>query len=128
MAAVRDGHRESFALIFERYRSAIWGFFRRRAPDPDVAAELTQDVFVAVLEAAPRYQARGAFRSYLFGVALNTLSTWRRKTHGSAGTLPLGDLDPPAVAVDPECSGSVARSPNWIRLTATSSCCASTRR
>jgi RNA polymerase sigma-70 factor (ECF subfamily) len=102
MAAVREGRRDAFATIFERHRASIWAFFRRRTPDPEAAAELTQDVFVAVLEAAPRYEARGAFRSYLFGVACNVLSAWQRRTGPAASFSSLTDLDPPAAASDPD--------------------------
>jgi RNA polymerase sigma-70 factor (ECF subfamily) len=79
MAAVRDGSREAFATLFDRYRQAIWGFFRRRVADRGRAEELTQDAFVAVLEGAGRYEARGPFRSYLFGIAYNILLAERRR-------------------------------------------------
>lgn len=61
------------AVLFERYREPVWRFFRRRVRDASKAEELAQDVFAAVLEAAPRYEARGRFRSYLFGIAFNLL-------------------------------------------------------
>jgi RNA polymerase sigma-70 factor (ECF subfamily) len=102
MAAVREGRRDAFAEIFERYRASIWAFFRRRTPSPESAAELTQDVFVAVLEAAPRYQARGAFRSYLFGVALNVLHASRRRERQPGELKVLGDREPPAATPDPD--------------------------
>jgi RNA polymerase sigma factor (sigma-70 family) len=101
MVAARDGSRRAFEQIFERYRAPLWAFFRRRVPDADAAAELTQDVFVAVLEAAPRYEPRGAFRSYLFGVACNVLSGWWRRTRVQANHSGPADLDPPSPASDP---------------------------
>jgi RNA polymerase sigma-70 factor (ECF subfamily) len=63
------------------------------------AEELAQDVFAAVIEAAPRYQPLGRFRSYLFGIAYNVLMTDRRRR---ATATPF-DLDPdaaPAEGVD----------------------------
>jgi RNA polymerase sigma-70 factor, ECF subfamily len=86
MAAVRQGRREAFEEIFARYRGPIWAFFRRRTPDRETAAELAQDVFVAVLDAAARYEGRGAFRSYLFGVATHLLAAWRRRTPATMAT------------------------------------------
>jgi RNA polymerase sigma-70 factor, ECF subfamily len=79
VAALRGGSRDAFAALFERYRDPVWRFFRRRVPDHGRAEELTQDAFVAVLEGARRYAARGPFRSYLFGVAYNILLADRRK-------------------------------------------------
>jgi RNA polymerase sigma-70 factor, ECF subfamily len=98
MAAVRGGSREAFEALFERYRGAIWRFFRRRTADAARAEELAQDVFLAVLQGSVRYEPRAPFRAYLFGVAYNVLHAARRKTRPVA---PL-DADPPAPAPDPD--------------------------
>jgi len=95
MAALRDGSRQAFESIFDRYREPVWGFFRRRLPERARAEELTQDTFVAVLEGAARYQARGPFRSYLFGVAYNLLLSHRRRADRDR-TVPLEDVEAPA--------------------------------
>jgi RNA polymerase sigma-70 factor, ECF subfamily len=79
MADLRDGSRDAFAALFARYRDPVWRFFCRRVADRGRAEELTQDTFVAILEGARRYEARGPFRSYLFGVAYNILLADRRK-------------------------------------------------
>jgi RNA polymerase sigma-70 factor (ECF subfamily) len=80
MLDVRRGSRAAFEQIFERYREPVWRFFRRRVPDAGRAEELAQDAFVALLEGASRYKPRGAFRSYLFGIAYNILHADWRKT------------------------------------------------
>jgi RNA polymerase sigma factor (sigma-70 family) len=97
MADLRGGSRDAFAALFDRYRDAVWRFFRRRVPDRGRAEELTQDTFVAILEGAGRYEARGPFRSYLFGVAFNILLSDRRKT-AAHPSVPVGDAA--AVTVD----------------------------
>ena len=79
IADIRRGSRAAFETLFERYRQPVWQFFRRRTPRPEVAEELSQDTFLAVLEGADRYQQRGTFRSYLFGIAYNVLLAERRK-------------------------------------------------
>src|SRR5215469_13405151 len=97
------GSQAAFEMLFERHRDPIWRFFRRRTPDAGVAQELAQDTFVAVLEGARRYKARGMFRSYLFGVAYNVLLADRRKRRHRR-TEPL-DPDGPSglgAAADPE--------------------------
>jgi len=79
MGEVRRGSQAAFETIFERYREPVWRFFRRRTPDAGVAQELAQDTFVVLLEGARRYEKRGMFRSYVFGVAYNVLMADRRK-------------------------------------------------
>ena len=80
MAEAGNGSRPAFEALFERYREAVWRFFRRRTADAARAEELAQDTFVAVLEGAKRYEQRGTFRSYLFGAAYNVLLADRRKS------------------------------------------------
>ena len=79
MLEVQAGKPEAASRLFEMYRDPVWRFFCRRVRPLERADELTQDVFAAVLEAAPRYQSRGAFRSYIFGIAYNVLMADRRK-------------------------------------------------
>ena len=86
IAQVRGGSRTAFEALFGRYREPVWRFFRRRTADAGRAEELAQDTFVAVLDGARRYEARGAFRSYLFGIAYNVLLADRRKAAFRATT------------------------------------------
>jgi RNA polymerase sigma-70 factor (ECF subfamily) len=79
MLDVRGGSREAFETLFERHKDAVWRFYRRRLSEPSRAEELVQDVFLAVLQNARRYEPRASFRSYLFGIAFNTLKAERRR-------------------------------------------------
>ena len=104
----RNGARDAFEALFERYRTPIWKFFRRRTSEFARAEELTQDTFVALLEGAHRYEARTAFRAYLFGIAYNVLGAARRK-ETRRRTDPL-DFDPPSGSIaDPDASLWVRR-------------------
>ena len=80
MVQARGGSRDAFQVVFERYRGPVWAFFRRRVADASRAEELTQDVFLAVIQGAARYEARGPFRAYLFGIAFNVLMAERRRS------------------------------------------------
>jgi len=79
MAAVRAGDQAAFETLFDRYRNPVWRFFRRRLTDAELAADLSQEVFVAVFRGAGRYEPRASFRSYLFGIAFNQLAAARRQ-------------------------------------------------
>ena len=103
----RNGSRDAFEALFERYRTPIWKFFRRRISEFARAEELTQDTFVALLEGVHRYEARTAFRAYLFGIAYNVLGAARRKeTHRRTDPL---DFDPSSGPADPDAALWVAR-------------------
>ncbi len=78
MLDVRAGSRPAFEALFERYKDAVWRFYRRRIDDPGRAEELVQEVFLAILQGAKRYEPRAAFRTYLFGIAYNLLLAERR--------------------------------------------------
>ena len=86
MAAVRAGDQAAFETLFERYREPIWRFFRRRLTDAELAADLSQEVFVAVLRGSQRYEPRSSFRSYLFGIAFNQLAAARRQRSSTSTT------------------------------------------
>src|SRR5262249_12365465 len=90
MVACGRGSDEAFAELFARYRQRVWGFFRRRLADRQRAEDLAQDVFVALLRAARRYEPRASFRAYLFGIAFRLLAAERRRGTGRALAM---DLD-----------------------------------
>jgi RNA polymerase sigma-70 factor (ECF subfamily) len=100
MADVKAGSERACETLFARYREPVWGFFRRRVPDSRRAEELAQDTFVAILQAAPRYEPRGALRSYIFGIAYNILVADRRRDR-RADSVPLADDPPAGPAADP---------------------------
>ena len=99
MLDLRDGG-DGGAILFDRYREPIWRFFRRRVADRARAEELAQDVFAAMLEAAPRYQPLAPFRSYLFAIAYNVLMASQRK--GQLVTAPLDDDVTAGERADPD--------------------------
>jgi RNA polymerase sigma-70 factor (ECF subfamily) len=97
LSEARRGSRPAFEALFERYRSPMWAFFRRRVREPARAEELVQDVFVAVLQGASRFEGRGSCRAFLFGIAFNVLKAeWRRAGRNACD--PLGDEVPAAAA------------------------------
>ena len=94
MLDVRGGG-DGGSVLFARYRQPVWRFFRRRVADAGRAEELAQDVFTAMLEAAPRYAPTASFRSYLFGIAYNVLMASQRR---ASSPIQAPDVDFPAEA------------------------------
>jgi RNA polymerase sigma-70 factor (ECF subfamily) len=79
MTACGRGSQAAFGELFHAYRQPIWAFFRRRVVDSARAEELAQEVFVALWQAAGRYEPRAPFRAYLFGIAYRVLGADRRR-------------------------------------------------
>lgn len=79
MTAFARGSSDAFTALFTRYKQPLFGFFWRRVTDRAQAEELTQETFVAVIRAAPRYEASAQFRTYLYAIALKILRAYRRK-------------------------------------------------
>ncbi len=77
-AAARDPR--AFAAFYERYERPMLGFFVRRTADPELAADLTAEVFAAALDACARYRLGQAPASaWLFGIAQHKLAKSRRR-------------------------------------------------
>jgi len=79
MVAFARGSSDAFAELFSRYKQPLFGFFRRRVPDPAHAEELTQETWVAILRASSRYEVSALFRTYLYAIAFKILRAHRRK-------------------------------------------------
>ena len=79
MTAFSRGETDAFSELFARYKQPLFGFFWRRVADRAQAEELTQEAFVAVIRAAPRYEPSARFRTYLYAIALKILRAYRRK-------------------------------------------------
>jgi RNA polymerase sigma factor (sigma-70 family) len=71
---------DAFAAFYDRYETAVVGYFTRRTGDAEVAADLTAEVFAAALGAAHRYRPEAPTAAgWLFTIARNTLSKSLRR-------------------------------------------------
>jgi RNA polymerase sigma-70 factor (ECF subfamily) len=86
MLEFQQGSRVAFEELFARYRSPLFGFFRRRLTSRERADDLTQETFLAVIRATSRYEPRAMVRTYLYGIALRLVAAERRRQSREAGT------------------------------------------
>jgi RNA polymerase sigma-70 factor (ECF subfamily) len=64
----------AFSVFYRRHLALIVGWAVRRTRDPDLAADLTAEVFAAVLVSAARYTPTGdSAAGWLIGIARNVL-------------------------------------------------------
>lgn len=71
---------EAFAAFYAGHVEAVQRFVARRVADPHLAADLTAEIFLAAIDAAPAYRARrGIPEAWLFGIARNVVAAERRR-------------------------------------------------
>lgn len=102
IAATARGDAEAFAALYRRHLPRVVGFALRATGDPEVAADLTAEVFAAALASCARYREQhDSAAPWLLGIAQNKLRESRRRGRVEnatrrrlqMGALPLGDGD-----------------------------------
>jgi len=96
MQAFKRGEGPAFRELFDRYKNPIYGFVKRRVDDPGRAEEITQDIFMALVQSRDGYEVRSSFRTYLYRIAMNRVASEHRKNKEES--------DPPDVAASSELS------------------------
>ncbi|CAM3337558.1 RNA polymerase sigma factor [Stackebrandtia soli] len=79
IAAIASDPR-AFEAFYRAHVDDVQRFIARRVDDPHQAADLTANVFIAVIESAGSYRAsRGEPLAWLYGVARNVVASERRR-------------------------------------------------
>jgi RNA polymerase sigma-70 factor (ECF subfamily) len=74
LAAIAGCDERAFSVFYRRHLATVVGWCVRRTRDPDLAADLTAEVFAAVLVSAARYRPAGdSATGWLIGIARNVL-------------------------------------------------------
>ena len=68
------------AEVFERHHLAVYRYLLRMTGRPDLAEDLTQEVFLRVLRGAAKYEDRGTERAWVTRITRNLLIDHRRKS------------------------------------------------
>lgn len=74
MLVFGEGKEEAFGELVRRYERSIFNYVFRMVHNWHIAEELTQEVFMALVSNATRYQPTGKFSTYLFSIASRTIS------------------------------------------------------
>jgi RNA polymerase sigma-70 factor (ECF subfamily) len=77
--AARDGDKEAFASLYERYARVIHGVLLARAPQGDVE-DLVQDVFLSAWNRLDALREPAAFGGWLAMIARNRATDFHRRT------------------------------------------------
>jgi RNA polymerase sigma-70 factor, ECF subfamily len=70
---------EAFGQLVDAYQNRIFGFVRRMVPNPEEAADVTQEVFIRAFQNFARFDARSSVRTWLFRIAYHLCVDRARK-------------------------------------------------
>lgn len=75
-----EGSEEAFAELCKRHNKNVLNYIFRMVQNRQIAEELTQEVFLALVRNAQRYEPRAKFTTYLYTIASNIVSKeWVRR-------------------------------------------------
>lgn len=75
-------------IIFERHHVAVFRYFKRMTASHDLAEDLTQEVFLRVVRSVEGYRDQGLELAWLFRIARNVFTDFRRRTKTPPLTVP----------------------------------------
>ncbi|MFM1921508.1 MAG: hypothetical protein RLZZ303_3142 [Candidatus Hydrogenedentota bacterium] len=80
MLAHGQGSEEAYAELVRRHQKGVLNFIFRMVHNRHIAEELTQEVFLALVKNAQRYEPTAKFTTYLYAIASNIVSKeWARQ-------------------------------------------------
>lgn len=83
------GDIDAFNELMDAHEDRVFGICLRMMQDREAALDATQDTFLTVFRKADRYQAKAAFSTWLYRVAVNTCyDHLRRRKRKRADPLP----------------------------------------
>jgi len=98
MLAYRHGDSGAFETLYARHKGPLYRFVLRAVRERGQAEELFQEIWMRVIEARGRYEARAKFTTWLYTIAHNRLTDhWRKR---GLRVVELEDADPPAPRAD----------------------------
>jgi RNA polymerase sigma-70 factor (ECF subfamily) len=88
MLRVKQGDRDAFEELVEKYKQPVMNLVYRTLPDATEAEDLAQHVFLQVFKSAHRYEVAAKFTTWLFTIARNLcLNEIRRRSRHPAESL-----------------------------------------
>jgi len=88
MLLVKQGDRDAFELLVEKYKQPVMNLAYRTLSDATEAEDLAQHVFLQVFKSAHRYEVSAKFSTWIFTIARNLcLNEIRRRSRHPAQSL-----------------------------------------
>lgn len=79
------GHKKAWFALIKRYETPIYQYGIRMTGNSHDAADLMQDIFIAVFKSLPNFRGEGSFKAWLFRIAhFRCIEFYRRKRSDSS--------------------------------------------
>jgi RNA polymerase sigma-70 factor, ECF subfamily len=125
MVRYQRGDRQSFALLVKRHHKPLYNFVFRQLRQPSAAEDVTQEVFVRVVQNASEFKHEARFSTWVYTIARNLcIDQLRKAQHRRHPSLdqPLGPGDDARSLgdslADPRPQASAERSASALQMTA----------
>lgn len=121
LARYRDGDATAFRRLVDLYQDRLLQFFYRLCWDRDRAEDLTQDLFLKLMQGSRRYRPEGRLSTFVYRVATNLWIDHYRAQRPqprlySLDQVVLGrDLDVPGPAATPDAQAEDAEQRSQLR-------------
>ena len=79
MARVRDGDRDAFGVLVDRYKDPLVNYLTRLAGSRDRAEDVAQEAFVKLYQSAANYREQGRLAPFLYRIATNLFRSEQRR-------------------------------------------------
>ena len=106
MKQYANGSSAAFDDLYARYKQPLYNFLVYRCSDAQLADEVFQDTWLAIISARNQYQPTGTFKAWIYRIARNKLIDQHRKRPKSRHD-PFDEQQPP----DTESTVSMISSP-----------------
>lgn len=101
IARARQGDREAFADLYQRYLPMIYAYVRARVFDDRDAEDLTEQVFLRAFQTLSRYRGRGwPYSAFLYRVARNLVVDHFRRPRSVLSAEAAEEYPDPAPSAD----------------------------
>lgn len=73
---VRQGDKQAYGLLVEKYRRKLTRLLSRMVRDPDEIEDIAQEAFIKAYKALPQFRGDAAFYTWLYRIAVNTAKNY----------------------------------------------------
>ena len=98
IAALRDGDESVFADLVDKHTPSMLRVARGYVPNHEIAEEVVQETWIALLKGVDKFEGRSSLRTWLFSVLINIAKTRgvkeRRESDAAIAAYTGGTVDP----------------------------------